>query len=230
MKEAIKTIYTAIDSTSVIMEKHGADSAYQNFNTAFPVSACLGCYLYVSIDFEDGFISMPIEGSDDNHNSSTFDEFYKNRSKIQLGRLVTEQSYRTLLDKIVPLVAQITIGYKFEGFETMASFTSEAKNALEELSMFNVDIDDTKIWDVEDIYEYYANNSTFVNKKNGEVAFSHFGEELVMSNSSNDELKFAAQIEIENQDDEINLYDLISYLQDLRELCIEHKDDHSDSL
>ena len=38
--------------------------------------------------------------------------------------------YRNLLDKIEPLVVQITSGYKFEGSDTRASFTAEAENAL----------------------------------------------------------------------------------------------------
>jgi hypothetical protein len=234
MKETVKKIDTAIDSTSLTIEVYGADSAYQNFDTAFPVYAGLGCSLYVNIDFEDGFISMPFEGSDANC-SSTFSELYKNSTKIHLGRVVTEQKYRNLLDKIVLLVTQISNGYNFQGADRMAYFTTEAENALEELYMLNVEDEDEdedediNIWDVEDIYDYYANGSEFARKESGEVAFIQNGWVLLMSNSSDVELESTAKTEIENMDDEINLYDLISCLQDMRSLCIEHKDDHCDS-
>jgi len=234
MKETVKEIDPTTDNTSVMIDKYDADSTYKNFDTAFPISAGLGCYLYVSIDFHDGSISEPTEGTNDNLSSSTFSELYKNSITIQLGRLVTKQIYTNLLNNIAPLVSQVVRGYRYNGPNTMALLSSDAENALEQLSMFNVQDEDEdeniRIWDGEDIYEYYANDSEFVKKENGEIAFMHLAEELLMSNSSDDALKFTAQTEIENLDAEINLHDLISYLQDLRELCIENKDAHCDNL
>lgn len=206
------------------IKKYGAEYVY----TEFPITAPSGFSFYVNINFDDGFTSEPLEASDDNLKSSTFSEFYKNSFRIQLGRLVNADAYASLLKEIAPLVNQVCSGYKYEGADKMATFTAEAENSLEELSKFNIDddnIDDDKdVWDLEDIYDYYSYNGKFVKQKNGEVAFIHFEEELVMSNSSDDELESAAKVEIANSEYEINLHDLINHLHNIRNLCEDHKD------
>lgn len=44
-----------------------------------------------------------------------------------------------------------------------------------------------------------------------------------MSNSSDNELKSAAESEIDSLEGEVNLDDLINHFESLREMCKEHK-------
>jgi hypothetical protein len=208
------------------IEKYGADYVC----TEFPITVPSGFSFYLNINFDDGFTSKPLEASDENLKSSTFSEFYNNSFRIQLGRLVTAQAYVNLLKEIAPLVNQVCGGYRYQGAEKKALFTSEAENALERLSFINVDgieiVDynyGAKIWEPEDIYEYYSCDGEFDKQKNGEVTFVHFGENIAMSNSSDDELKSSAESEIGSLEAEVNLYDLISHFKDLRDMCKEHK-------
>lgn len=210
--------------------KYGADNVYTNFSTAFPVTLNSGNSFYLNISFYDGFISEPLESSDDELNNSTVSEFYNNSFRINLGRLVTEQGYADLLDEITPLVDQVCSGYTYNGTDKNATFTVEAENALERLSFINVDaiemVDDdycARIWDQEDIYEYYSTDCEFVMQENGEVAFIQFGETIIMSNSSDDELKSAVESEIDNLECKVNLYDLINHFESLKNMCIEYK-------
>ncbi len=211
------------------IEKYGANNVCTNLSTPFPVTTSSGNSFYLNINFYDGFISEPLESSDDELNNSTHSEFYNNSFRIKLGRLVTAQAYADLLDKIAPLVDQICSGYTYKGSDKMAIFTAEAENALEILSFINVDgieiVDDNycaRIWDPEDIYEYYSSDCEFVKQENGEVAFIRFGETIVMSNSTDDELKSAAESEIDSLEGEVNLDDLIYHFESLKGMCKEH--------
>ncbi len=212
------------------IEKYGANNVCTNLSTPFPVTTSSGNSFYLKINFYDGFISEPLESSDDELNNSTDSEFYNNSFRINLGRLVTAEAYAGLLDEIVPLVDQVCNGYTYKGAEKMATFNDEAENALERLSFINDDgidiVDDdycANIWDPEDIYEYYSSDCKFVKQENGEVAFIQFGETIVMSNSTDDELKSAAESEIDSLEGEVNLYDLINHFESLKDMCKEHK-------